>query len=584
MRRYSLPTSPLGRDGIAWILIQRVLSFPRSDISPMRIARFSLAALSFVALDAVALGQDLLWDLQLGTASDDDVGGVAADGSGGVYLTGSTWGGLGAPNAGFNDPWLARYDSSGNQVWIRQFGFGFNWVEGSDFAASDGVGGVYVGGSRCDALCSATQAWYARYDDAGNELWNRFVFGAGSVLAAAPDLLDGVYAGGGTDTSLGAPNAGMTDVWFARYDTLGNELWLRQFGTSERDILFGATPDSSGGVYLCGQLGKTGGPVGHAWFARYDSAGSQMWMRELSMGNALTSASGICPDGSGGVYVCGLTTISLGGQPLVGGSDAFVTRYDDAGNEIWTRILGTTSGDQADSVALSDAGGVFVTGDSTTNTGGNFHEDVWLAHYDSAGNLSWTETLATNLDEVPGGVASDGSGGVYVGGSTRGSLAGPSAGLSDAWLARYATDGPSTYCTAKANSLGCTPQIASSGCPSETDPNPFDITASMVLNQRNGLLFYGYSLLAGTPFQGGTLCVSPPLRRTMIQSAGGTLPPANDCSGQYSFDFNARIQSGIDPLLISGQQVGAQYWSRDPAIGDGTGAGITDGVEFVIMN
>lgn len=566
------------------MFLQRVSPYIQSEALSMRIARLSLAALSFVALNSVAIGQDLLWDLQLGTTSDDDVGGVAGDGSGGVYLTGSSWGSLGGPNAGFNDPWLARFDATGSQVWIRQFGFGFNWFEGSNFAAADGVGGVYVGGSRCDAVCSATQAWYARYDTAGNELWNRFVFGAAGASAAAPDLLGGVYVGGSTENNLGAPNAGKIDAWFARYDALGSELWIRQFGTNERDSLFGATPDSSGGVYFCGQLGNTGGPIGHAWFARYDSAGSETWMRELSMGNALTSARAICPDGFGGVYVCGLTNISLGGQPLVGGTDAFVARYDDAGNEIWTRVFGTTAGDNSESVALSDSGGVFVTGETISNTGGNFHENVWLRHFDSSGNLSWTQQLATSVDDLAGGVASDGSGGVYVGGSTEGSLSGPSAGLSDAWLARYAPDGPSTYCTAKANSLGCTPQAASSGCPSETDPNPFDITASMVLNQRNGLLFYGYSLLAGTPFQGGTLCVSPPLRRTAIQSAGGTPPPMTDCSGMYSFDFNARIQSGVDPLLTSGQQVGAQYWSRDPAIGDGTGAGITDGVEFVITN
>ena len=179
----------------------------------MRIVGLFLVGVSFVALDSVAIGQTRLWNLQFGTTADDDVSGVAGDGSGGVYLTGSTWGSLGGANAGFNDPWLVRFDASGNQVWSRQFGFGFNWFEGSNFAASDGLGGVYVGGSRCDELCSATQAWYARYDTVGNELWNRFVFGAADASAAAPDLVGGVYVGGSTENDLGAPNAGELDAW-----------------------------------------------------------------------------------------------------------------------------------------------------------------------------------------------------------------------------------------------------------------------------------------------------------------------------------------------------------------------------------
>ena len=140
------------------------------------------------------------------------------------------------------------------------------------------------------------------------------------------------------------------------------------------------------------------------------------------------------------------------------------------------------------------------------------------------------------------------------------------------------------YCTAKVNSLGCTPMIDFIGTPSATSPDPFTITGSTVLNFRNGLLFYGYLGPASAPFFGGTLCVQPPLRRTGVQNSGGTMPPAMDCSGLYSFDFNALIQSSVDPLLVPGQQINAQYWSRDPLHLDGTGVGLTDAIEFVIVD
>jgi hypothetical protein len=48
----------------------------------------------------------------------------------------------------------------------------------------------------------------------------------------------------------------------------------------------------------------------------------------------------------------------------------------------------------------------------------------------------------------------------------------------------------------------------------------------------------------------------------------------------FSFDFNARIQSGVDPALAAGVLVYAQYWYRDPLVGSTTG--LTDGLQFGI--
>jgi glucose/arabinose dehydrogenase len=122
---------------------------------------------------------------------------------------------------------------------------------------------------------------------------------------------------------------------------------------------------------------------------------------------------------------------------------------------------------------------------------------------------------------------------------------------------------PFTYCTAKLNSQFCFPAIDFSGVPSLSAPAPFVIRATSLLNNRNGLLFYGYGA-ASAPFQGGTMCVRPPVRRTPVQFTGGS-PAGVDCSGTLSFDFTAWMLAGHDPLLsVVGQQINAQYWSRDP--------------------
>lgn len=125
-----------------------------------------------------------------------------------------------------------------------------------------------------------------------------------------------------------------------------------------------------------------------------------------------------------------------------------------------------------------------------------------------------------------------------------------------------------TYCTAQTNSLGCVPSIGFAGTPSLTCPLVFEVTASDVMNQQTGLLFYGL-LSTAVPFSGGTLCVAPPWRRTPVQFSGGSQFPA-DCTGSFSFGFNAWIQAGNEPNLTFGSRVYGQYWSRDPGAPAGT--------------
>ena len=80
-------------------------------------------------------------------------------------------------------------------------------------------------------------------------------------------------------------------------------------------------------------------------------------------------------------------------------------------------------------------------------------------------------------------------------------------------------------------------------------------------------------------FQGGIKCVLSPVRRTPVQDSGGD-PLPNNCSGTYTYDMNALIQSGVDPALVVGTDVNGQFWMRDPFSPFTTG--LTNGIEFQI--
>jgi hypothetical protein len=138
----------------------------------------------------------------------------------------------------------------------------------------------------------------------------------------------------------------------------------------------------------------------------------------------------------------------------------------------------------------------------------------------------------------------------------------------------------STTCTTQTNSQGCTPQIGAFGVPQMNPSTPsFTIYAQNVLNQQNGILFYGINS-ANQPFNGGTLCVAAPITRTPVSNSAGNTSGL-DCSGVMLFDMGARIASGVDPRLHAGATIFAQFWTRDaPAVPFGTN--LTDAIRFTI--
>ena len=134
---------------------------------------------------------------------------------------------------------------------------------------------------------------------------------------------------GETGGSLGGPSAGGRDVFIARYDAAGNRLWIRQFGTDTTDTPFALAQDGAGGVTVAGWTeGDLGGPnagLHDPFLVRYDGAGNQVWIRQFGT-SEYDDAWALAYDGAGGVVVAGYTRGILG-HANAGSDDVFLTLF-----------------------------------------------------------------------------------------------------------------------------------------------------------------------------------------------------------------------------------------------------------------
>lgn len=139
------------------------------------------------------------------------------------------------------------------------------------------------------------------------------------------------------------------------------------------------------------------------------------------------------------------------------------------------------------------------------------------------------------------------------------------------------------YCTAKTNSVACTPAIGFTGTPTLSGADNFDINATNVINQSMSALFFS-PLPDSAPFLNGTMCVSAPAPGVSnllgVEFSAGTVGPP-DCTGNPNYDFTHAQMTALG--LTPGDVVFLQWWYRDATQTDATGFGNTDALVAIIL-
>ncbi|MFB6373344.1 MAG: SBBP repeat-containing protein, partial [Bradymonadaceae bacterium] len=177
-------------------------------------------------------------------------------------------------NGGDWDAFVAAFDPTGKQKWVNLFG-----TFGEDFAkavTTAGRGNLYVAGKTAEDLGGRTHnggrsdGFVAKFDGSGNQTWVRLL---GTSLdevgkAVTTDGAGDLYVAGFTEKDLGgrSHNGGEKDGFVAKIDGTGERQWVRLVGTSGLDMAKGVTTDGDGTIYVAGQTaGNLGEDTNHGY-------------------------------------------------------------------------------------------------------------------------------------------------------------------------------------------------------------------------------------------------------------------------------------------------------------------------------
>ncbi len=300
------------------------------------------------------------WNVQLGTSSDDIASDVFVDNGGNIFITGYTTGELFATKPdqthdGKVDLFMVRYTA---------------------------IGVIYPGANKQLLTISNDYARGIAVDNTGN----KYITGDTS---------------GDMEVSYKDDNksAGKKDLFLLRYNSYNSLQWIRQIGTSENDIGCEVAVDASGDIYVAGvtwgDLDSTGDEqhVGgtDVFLMKYDSTGDQLWIKQLgTTGDEYVT--GMTIDSNEDIYITGSTTGDLDGNTNAGDSDIFLIKYNKLGEKLWSKLFGTISQDSSSDIAIDTVDNLYLSGSTTGGFDGNTNldssgtSDIFLMKLDTSGD------------------------------------------------------------------------------------------------------------------------------------------------------------------------------------------------------
>lgn len=266
-------------------------------------------------------------------------------------------------------------------------------------------------------------------DNNGTLQWVRQFGTTGRDIAQriTADGLGGIYIVGSTTGVLGGTfNSGGYDVFIRKYNTHGVEQWTRQFGSNQTDYGNHISIHMQS-IYVSWRTGSS------SFFAKLNNMGMTEWTHHLFDGAVVPEdkfvyVCGHNSDRQGNFFIAGWADAGVDGNIHVGDSDLFLTKFDSNGVKQWTRQIGSSASETCQGMAIDSNDNVYLTGytmgslEGQTYTG---YSDVFVLKFNgSSGKIQWVRQIGTPELDRSYAIALDKSNNVYITGTTEGGLDG----------------------------------------------------------------------------------------------------------------------------------------------------------------
>jgi len=480
----------------------------------------------------LVIDPSLQWSTYYGGSNFDRGSAVTTDVAGNVYVAGYTFstnfpttaGTFQTTHAGNMDAFLIKFDAAGARQWATYFGGSNN--DPAYGIAINTSGEIYIVGetqsSNLPVTAGAFQtvfgglsdAYIAKFTNAGTRLWASFVGGAGDDNATSV-ALDGFgvpYITGGTKSNnfpitAGAfqpTYSGLGDAFIIKMTATGARTWATYYGGTGEESGQGIALDAADNLAITGptlstNLPITGGafqlaPYGSndGFVLKMDATGARLWATYY--GGTLNDVPlGIAFDNLGNILFSGVTNstdfpVSNNGYRIFsgGGEDAFLVKMAPGGSRVWATYYGGALDDGSYAVGTDAAGNVAITGRTyspnfpissgalqVSNAGA---PDAFIVKFYPSGNRIWGTYFGGNSLEAAYSVSIQYSGNVVFCGWTAstnfpvtgGAFQSVNAGGFDAFVTKIcdvkpliAASGPTNMCPGATVTLDAGPGYAS---------------------------------------------------------------------------------------------------------------------------
>ncbi len=361
------------------------------------------------------------WMKTYGGYQDDEVADILLAEDGGYFIAGTT-------NARFEpqmqgDIYLLRTDAAGEVLWEEIY-------ESEGYASAQAIQPTQDGGLLVSGVTSSETGgmdiFLMKLDQDRQKVWTKTFGGPLDEFGGAWQMADGGYVLGGclvdpNDLVVENPGvagyggfAGRSNIYLARVDAEGNELWSRSYGGENNVMASSALLTPDGGFLILATIMYFPDNDDDIYLLKVDQNGDEVWSRTWEEGNM--NGYEVIQTSDGNYLITG--SYAPSGDAASTNYDHLFIKVDPQGDEIWTSTFGEPDMyDWGFVLAETTDGGYIVAGDRVKDLH-TWDADISLVKIDAQGQLVWQQTIETNTHTMLAEILLHPDGGYVIAGST----------------------------------------------------------------------------------------------------------------------------------------------------------------------